>query len=122
MKKFYYIVGAVVTAAAVFAFVAVMLKKLKISLSIEGIDDESLEEPENDDIELTIEKDEKEKKDKNYFEDEEFIKNELDGMLEEEADEPEVKVEIKDEPDIEVEFTEVPEDKSKKTDKKQDKE
>lgn len=59
MKKFYYVVGAVVTAAAIFGFIAVMLKKLKISLSIEGIDDEDLEEPENNDIELTVEKDDK---------------------------------------------------------------
>ncbi len=83
MKKFYYIVGAVVTAMAIFAFVAVMLKKLKISLSIEGLDDESLEEDFNDDIELTIENDE-----------DESLKDELEALLDE------------DEKDIEVEITE----------------
>ncbi len=57
MKKFYYIVGAVVTAAAIFTFIAIMLKKIKVSLSIEGIDD-VLDEEENDDISLTIENDE----------------------------------------------------------------
>ena len=33
MKKFYYIVGAIVTAAAIFAVVAIILKKIKVSLS-----------------------------------------------------------------------------------------
>ena len=58
MKKFYYIVGAVVTAAAVFALIAVMLKKLRISLSIEGIDDEILEETDDTEVTLSIEEDE----------------------------------------------------------------
>lgn len=56
MKKFYYIVGAVATAAAIFALIVVMLKKLKISLCIEGIDDEALDDTkEHDDITLTFE-------------------------------------------------------------------
>jgi len=77
MKKFYYIVGAVVTAAAIFAFVAVMLKKLKVSLSIEGIDDVLEEEEDNGDITLTIENDETEDSDV-------IIKEEIESMLDEE--------------------------------------
>ncbi len=60
MKKFYYIIGAVVTAAAIFALIAVMLKKLRISLSIEGIDDEILEETDEPEVTLSIEDDEPE--------------------------------------------------------------
>ncbi len=52
MKKFYYIVGAVVTATAIFAFIAVMLKKLRISLCIEGIDDEMVDDAADDEITL----------------------------------------------------------------------
>ncbi|MBR5314606.1 MAG: hypothetical protein IKU45_04230 [Clostridia bacterium] len=58
MKKFYYIVGAVVTAAAIFAFIAVMLKKLRISLCIEGIDDEILEDDMSEDITLSFDDEE----------------------------------------------------------------
>ena len=58
MKKFYYIVGAVVTAAAIFAFIAVMLKKLRISLCIEGIDDEILEDDMSEDITLCFDDEE----------------------------------------------------------------
>lgn len=58
MKKFYYIIGAVVTATAIFALIAVMLKKLKISLCIEGIDDEIIEDPADEEITLSIEEDE----------------------------------------------------------------
>lgn len=55
MKKFYYIVGALVTAAAIFGIIAIMLKKLKISLCIEGVDDELLDdEYADDDITLTF--------------------------------------------------------------------
>lgn len=60
MKKFYYIVGAVVTAAAIFGIIAVMLKKIRISLSIEGIDDEILEETDDGEVTLSIEDDEPE--------------------------------------------------------------
>lgn len=93
MKKFYYIVGAFVTAAAVFAFIAVMLKKLKISLSIEGIDDEILDEPENSDIELTIDAD---KKDTSNEADEEYLKKELDSLISDEDEPLDIDVEIKD--------------------------
>ncbi len=55
MKKFYYIVGALVTAATIFALIAVMLKKLKISLCIEGIDDSLVDEDElADEVTLTF--------------------------------------------------------------------
>ena len=55
MKKFYYIVGALVTAAAIFGVIAIVLKKLKVSLCIEGVDDELLDdEYADDDITLTF--------------------------------------------------------------------
>ena len=58
MKKFYYIIGAVVTATAIFALIAVMLKKLRISLCIEGSDDEIMDDVADEDITLSIEEDE----------------------------------------------------------------
>ena len=58
MKKFYYIIGAVVTATAIIALIAVMLKKLRISLCIEGIDDEMVDDMAEEDITLSIEEDE----------------------------------------------------------------
>ena len=58
MKKFYYIVGAIVTATAIFALIAVMLKKLRISLCIEGIDDEILEDDGTEEITLSFEDEE----------------------------------------------------------------
>ena len=54
MKKFFYLIGAFVTVAAIFATIAVLLKKLRISLSIEGISDDEVEE-ENTDIGVSIE-------------------------------------------------------------------
>lgn len=82
MKKFYYIVGAFVTAAAIFTFFAVMLKKIKVSLSIEGIDEE-LDENENEDITLTIEDDdEKDEKDGD-----EIMNEEIETMLNDDSDE-----------------------------------
>lgn len=76
MKKFYYIVGAFVTAAAIFTFFAVMLKKLRISLSIEGIDDE-IEDMDDGDIELTIHDE------KDDLLDDDFSLEDFDGLLEE---------------------------------------
>ncbi len=58
MKKFYYIVGAAVTAASIFALIAVMLRKIRISLSIEGVEDDILEDLGDGEITLSIEKDE----------------------------------------------------------------
>ncbi len=77
MKKFYYIVGAFVTAAAIFTFFAVMLKKLRISLSIEGIDDE-IEDMDDGEIELTIHDGEED------LLGEDFTLEDFDGLLEEE--------------------------------------
>ena len=55
MKKFYYVVGALVTAAAFFGIIAIMLKKLRISLCIESADDDLLDdEYADDDITLTF--------------------------------------------------------------------
>ncbi len=86
MKKFYYVVGAAVTAASIFLALAVLLKKLRISLSIEGIDDEYLAEPDNDDIELSIEQ---------VDSTDSFDPAQLDALLED--DEPEIEVEISEE-------------------------
>ena len=58
MKKFYYLVGAAVTAATIFALIAVMLKKIRISLSIEGVEDDILEDLGDGEITHSIEKDE----------------------------------------------------------------
>jgi len=94
MKKFYYVVGAFATAAAIFTFIAVMLKKLRISLSIESINDD-IEEPENTDIELSISESKKgELEDElDFSETEELIRQELDGMIS--ADDEDIEVEIK---------------------------
>lgn len=54
MKKFYYIIGAVVTATAIFALIAVMLKKLRISLCIEGIDDELVDDAQDEEITISF--------------------------------------------------------------------
>ena len=48
MKKIIYLIGAFVTTAAIVGAIAVMLNKLKISLSIEGIDDTLDEENEHE--------------------------------------------------------------------------
>ena len=75
MKKFYYIVGAFATAAAIFAIIAVVLRKLRISLCIEGIDDEMPEEsPEHDDITLSFDE----------TDEEEFVEPEVETVTEEE--------------------------------------
>lgn len=55
MKKIIYLIGAFVTTAAIIGAIAVMLNKLKISLSIEGIDDTLDGEDEKGDIDLSIE-------------------------------------------------------------------
>lgn len=55
MKKFYYIVGAIATAAAIFGLIAIMLKKLRVSLCIESADDDLLDdEYADEDITLTF--------------------------------------------------------------------
>lgn len=55
MKKIIYFIGAFVSVAAIFAAIAIMLKKLKISLSIEGIDDSLEDEDAGSNIDLSIE-------------------------------------------------------------------
>ena len=57
MKKFYYILGAVLTAAAIFAIIAIMLKKLKVSLCIEGLDEDLLDDIDDEEITLSYEDD-----------------------------------------------------------------
>ena len=58
MKKFYYILGALAAAAAVCAIIAVLLRKLKVSLCIEGLDDGMLDDTGDDDITLSFDDDE----------------------------------------------------------------
>lgn len=57
MKKIIYLIGAFVTTAAIIGAIAVMLNKLKISLSIEGIDDTMDADETDGHIDLSIEKD-----------------------------------------------------------------
>ena len=92
MKKFYYFIGALATAAAIFTFIAVMLRKLRISLSIESINDD-MEEPENTDIELSFSESKNPDNDFDFSETEKLIKQELDSMIE--ADNDDIEVEIK---------------------------
>lgn len=69
MKKFYYIIGAVATAAAIFALIAIMLRKLRVSLCIEGLDDDILDESEEqDDITLSFD----DSDDEDFFDDPEI--------------------------------------------------
>ena len=87
MKKVFYLIGAFVTMAAVFATIAVMLKKLKISFSIEGIDD-TIDEETNDNIDVSIKED-----NIDFNETEDAIEEALEEMLsEEECKEIEVEI------------------------------
>ena len=93
MKKIMYFIGAFVTLAAIFAAIAIMLKKLKISLSIEGIDDTlDAEEPGND-IDLTIESDADGESSPSYDETAGAVEDALDDLLKEENN-GEIKVDI----------------------------
>ena len=86
MKKLFYFIGAFVTVAAIFAAVAVLLKKLKISLSIEGIDDE-FEEEENGDIDVSVDGDD------GLFDDaEDAVEEALEELLAGEEDEIQVEI------------------------------
>lgn len=84
MKKLFCLIGAFVTIAAIFAAIAILLKKLKVSLSIEGIDDE-LEEEENSDIDVSI-------KDTDFSETEDAVEEALDELLSDEEKEIEVEI------------------------------
>ena len=59
MKKILAIIGAFVTIGAIAAAVAVWLNKLRISLSVESIDDEYEEDGGEKDIDISIEGDKK---------------------------------------------------------------
>ncbi len=86
MKKFFYLIGAFVTVAAIFATIAVLLKKLRISLSIEGISDD--EEEENTDIGVSIESTEE-----SFDEAADAVEEALEELLAEESNK-EIEVEI----------------------------
>ncbi len=84
MKKIIYLIGAFVTTAAIIGAIAVMLNKLKISLSIEGIDD-TLDDEEKGDIDLSIENEASHKEaEKEADETEKSVEEELSAMDEEE--------------------------------------
>lgn len=89
MKKLFYWVGAFVVIAGAFAAVAVMLKKLKISLSIEGINDDIEGEEVNEDIDLSIVSEEK----YNFDETADAVEEALEEMLSEDEN-CEIEVEI----------------------------
>ena len=89
MKKLFYWVGAFVVIGAAFAAVAVMLKKLKISLSIEGISDDIEGEEVNEDIDLSIEGEEE----YDFDETADAVEEALEEMLSEDEN-SEIEVEI----------------------------
>ncbi len=106
MKKLIYWIGTFATVAALFAAFAVMLKKLKISLSIEGIDDTLGEEEEEKDIDVSFESEESEEpeaedggeaeqEDAPFAEAEKTVEEAVEDMLKgEDAAEKEIEVEI----------------------------
>lgn len=95
MKKIIYLIGAFVTTAAIFGAVAIMLNKLKISLSIEGIDDTLDEENAKNDIDLSIEN---EHDSTPSGETEKSVEEALSAMDEDESDvEKDIDVEISEE-------------------------
>lgn len=95
MKKIIYLIGAFVTTAAIVGAIAVMLNKLKISLSIEGIDDTLDEENAKHDIDLSIEN---EHDSTPSGETEKSVEEALSAMDEDESDaEKDIDVEISEE-------------------------
>ena len=95
MKKIIYLIGAFVTTAAIVGAVAIMLNKLKISLSIEGIDDTLDEENAKNDIDLSIEH---EHDSTPSGETEKSVEEALSAMDEDESDvEKDIDVEISEE-------------------------
>ena len=95
MKKIIYLIGAFVTTAASVGAVAIMLNKLKISLSIEGIDDTLDEENAKNDIDLSIEN---EHDSTPSGETEKSVEEALSAMDEDESDvEKDIDVEISEE-------------------------
>ncbi len=97
MKKIIYLIGAFVTTAAIVGAIAVMLNKLKISLSIEGIDDTLDEENAKNDIDLSIENEHEHESDASD-ETEKSVEEALSAMDEDESDaEKDIDVEISEE-------------------------
>ena len=95
MKKIIYLIGSCVTTAAIVGAVAIMLNKLKISLSIEGIDDTLDEENAKNDIDLSIEN---EHDSTPSGETEKSVEEALSAMDEDESDvEKDIDVEISEE-------------------------
>ena len=88
MKKFFYLIGAFVTVAAIFATIAVLLKKLRISLSIEGISDDEMEVEETGDIGVSIDSE-----DNSFDETADAVEEALEELLAEENNK-EIEVEI----------------------------
>ena len=95
MKKIIYLIGAFVKTAAIVGAVAIMLNKLQISLSIEGIDDTWDEENAKNDIDLSIEN---EHDSTPSGETEKSVEEALSAMDEDESDvEKDIDVEISEE-------------------------
>lgn len=96
MKKALAVIGAFVTVAGIAAAVAVWLNKLKISLSIESVDDDYDEEKGAEDIGVSIE-DEKSDEDKAALDETaEAIEEAIEEMLGDDADEIEVEITTED--------------------------
>ena len=96
MKKALAVIGAFVTVAGIAAAVAVWLNKLRISLSIESVDDDYDEEKGAEDIGVSIE-DEKSDEDKAALDETaEAIEEAIEEMLGDDADEIEVEITTED--------------------------
>ena len=96
MKKIIYLIGAFVTTAAIIGAIAVMLNKLKISLSI----DDTLDgEDEKGDIDLSIENEPEAAKNaaKEADETEKSVEEALSAMDEDENADHDIDVEITEE-------------------------
>ncbi len=96
MKKALAVIGAFVTVAGIAAAVAVWLNKLRISLSIESVDDDYDEEKGAEDIGVSIE-DEKSDEDKAALDEAaEAVEEAIEEMLGDDADEIEVEITTED--------------------------
>lgn len=64
MKKFFAILGGIVAATSILAIAAVILKKIKLSFSIESADDDfGFDSDDFHDVSVSIDEDSEEKKD-----------------------------------------------------------
>lgn len=79
MKKLFYLIGAIVSAAAVFATIAILLKKLRISLSIEGLcdDEDGFDDDANPDN-ITVSVDVSANEDQDIIEDDDLADFEIE--------------------------------------------